>query len=359
MNCEDCHHSLTPEARFCDQCGASFVPNDTQPGHSSSIEINLRELFSQVFVKHPEEEGERLFLVGTSQTTPSIEEVLDSWPRPWLYARIFLFTGFIYVGLYIGFEVFDNAHFFPGLIMVGSFIVPLTILIFFWEMNAPQNISIYKIIKILFIGGIMSLITAVFFYKNIGDQTSVIMVGFVEELAKLLVIIWFIRENKYTYILNGILIGAAVGTGFAAFESAGYALMAVLVSDFDTMYFTIFWRGVLAPGGHIVWAALLGAAINIVRAEDRPLHLSMLKDYRFWGTFMIVVGMHAVWDLPWPILMGIPIAQLCLTVFSWVIAFVFINWGLKEITRLKKRKENQAHFQPIMANENPIAENGG
>jgi protease PrsW len=318
----------------------------------------FKELFSQVFDKHTEEEGERLFLVGTNQTTPPIEEVLDSWPRPWLYARIFLFIGFLYVGLFIGFEVFDNAHFFPGLIMVGSFIVPLTILIFFWEMNAPQNISIYKVVKILFIGGIMSLVTAVFFYKNIGGNTSVIMVGFVEELAKLLVIIWFIREKRYTFILNGILIGAAVGTGFAAFESAGYALMAVLMNDFDTMYFTIFWRGVLAPGGHIVWAALLGAAINMVRVEGQPLSVSMLKNVRFWGIFMIVVAMHAVWDLPWPIFMGIPIAQLCLTTFSWIIAFIFMDMGLKEITRLKKQKEDSLSEPITLDTEKLLIENG-
>jgi protease PrsW len=319
----------------------------------------FKELFSQVFAKHTEEEGERLFLVGTSQTTPSIENVLDSWPRPWLFARIFLFIGFLYVGLFIGFEVFDNANFFPGLIMVGSFIVPLTILIFFWEMNAPQNISIYKVVKILFIGGIMSLITAVFFYKNIGEDTSVIIIGFVEELAKLLVIIWFLKEKKYKFIFNGILIGAAVGTGFAAFESAGYALMAVLISDFDTMYFTIFWRGVLAPGGHIVWAALLGAAINIVKVDDRPLNLPMLMDKRLLGTFAFVVTMHAVWDLPWRIFMGIPIAQLCLTVFSWLIAFGFMNLGLKEITRLKKQKEESAGDQPIITSEIELTENGG
>jgi protease PrsW len=318
----------------------------------------FKELFSQVFVKHTEEEGERLFLVGTSQTTPSIEDVLDSWPRPWLYARIFLFIGFLYVGLFIGFEVFDNAHFFPGLIMVGSFIVPITILIFFWEMNAPQNISIYKVVKILFIGGIMSLVTAVFFYKNIGDNSSVIMVGFVEELAKLLVIIWFIREKRYTFILNGILIGAAVGTGFTAFESAGYALMAVLKNDFDTMYFTIFWRGVLAPGGHIVWAALLGAAINMVRVESQPLTVSILKNVRFWGIFMIVVAMHAVWDLPWPIFLGIPIAQLCLTTFSWIIAFIFMDMGLKEITRLKKQKEASLSEPITLDTEKLLIENG-
>jgi protease PrsW len=340
MNCHHCHHSLFPEASFCDNCGAN-LDNQEEVGSSktSSLKINFKELFSQVFTKHTEEEGERLFLVGTSQTTPPIEEVVDNWPRPWLYARIFLFIGFLYLGLFIGFEVFDNANFFPGLIMVGSFIVPLTILIFFWEMNAPQNISIYKVVKILFIGGIISLITAVFFYRNFGGQTSVIITGFVEELAKLVVIIWFIREKKHKFILNGILIGAAVGTGFAAFESAGYALMAVLISDFDTMYVTIFWRGVLAPGGHIVWAALMGAAICLVKGDNRPLNFPLLMDKRFLGTFVFVVTMHAVWDLPWPIFMGIPISQLCLTAFSWLIAFIFMNMGLKEITRLKKQKE--------------------
>lgn len=359
MKCGECSHTLFPEARFCPYCGVTIqhqeaVNQRRSPyksialdllmnkvvGISQPLEIPFKEVFSHVFTKHTEEEGEKLFLVGTSETTPNIENVLDSWPKPWLFARIFLIIGFLYIGLFIGFEIFDNANFFPGLIMVGSFIVPLTILIFFWEMNAPQNISIYRIIKILFIGGIMSLVTAVFFYKNIGDSTSVIMIGIVEEVAKLFVILWFMKDRKYTYILNGVLIGAAVGTGFAAFESAGYALRSVLLSDFDTMYYTIFWRGVLSPGGHIVWAALTGGAVCLVRGA-RPFQFIMLFNTRFLRIFMMVVAMHAVWDLPWPSLMSIPIAQLCLTVFSWMIAFSVMSLGLKEITKLKILNEQR------------------
>jgi protease PrsW len=351
MNCHPCYLTLYPEARFCPNCG-KIAPDREEKrstlspklayyankiaGIDSPAEIRFKELFSSVFVKHTEEEGESLFLVGTSQTTPTIEKMLDSWPKPWLFARIFLMVGFLYLGLFIGFEVFDNANFFPGLIMVGSFIVPLTILIFFWEMNAPQNISIYKIIKILFMGGILSLVTAVFFYSNIGDSSSVIMVGIIEEVAKLLVLLWVLRNAKYKYILNGVLIGAAVGTGFAAFESAGYALMAVLLSDFETMYSTIFWRGVLAPGGHIVWSALSGAAIFIVKG-DRLFHFSMLINKRFIRIFALVVAMHALWDLSWPSFMGIPVAQLCLTVFSWIVAFGVMKMGLNEISSLKRK----------------------
>jgi protease PrsW len=304
-------------------------------GHEGEVDLKLKSMFSQVFVKHSEEEGENLFLVGTKQTTPSLDQVLNSWPKPWFFARIFLFIGILYLGLYVGFEVFENANFFPGLIMVGSFIVPITIAFFFWEMNAPQNISIYQIIKILFIGGILSLVTAVFFYKNIGDSRSVITVGIVEEVAKLVVILWFLRRRQYRYILNGLLVGAAVGTGFAAFESAGYALKAMILTDFETMYFTIFWRGVLAPGGHIVWAALSGAAVCLVRGEH-PLSYAMLLDHRFLRIFLLVVGMHAVWDLPWPMVLGVPVAQIGLTAFSWLIAFAVLDLGLKEIERIKK-----------------------
>lgn len=351
MQCEECYHPIVREASFCSQCGTvqlreDEVVHEISPihlsriankitGSHSPVEIKLTQVFSRVLVKHSEEEGERLFLVGTRETTPSLEVVLDSWPRPWLFARIFLLIGFLFLGLFIGFEFFENAHFFPGLIMVGSFIVPITILIFFWEMNAPQNISIYKMIKILFIGGVLSLVTAVFFYKNIGDNTGVIMIGIVEEVAKLLVILWFIRNSRYKYILNGVLIGAAVGTGFATFESAGYAFMAVIFNDFETMYFTIFWRGVLAPGGHIVWAALSGAALCMVKGS-RPISFSMLTDIRFLRIFITVIVMHAVWDLPWPSVWGIPIAQICLTVFSWIIAFSIMNLGLREITHLKE-----------------------
>ncbi len=50
--------------------------------------------------------------------------------------------------------MFENINFIPGLIVVNCFAVPFTTLIFFWEMNAPQNIAIYKIVYVVFIGGI-------------------------------------------------------------------------------------------------------------------------------------------------------------------------------------------------------------
>ena len=46
--------------------------------------FSLKALFSEVFKKHAEEEVETAFTCGTPDTTPPLESVDSSWPRPWI-----------------------------------------------------------------------------------------------------------------------------------------------------------------------------------------------------------------------------------------------------------------------------------
>ena len=59
-------------------------------------------------------------------------------------------------------------------------------------------------------------------------------IGFAEELGKAIVAALFINrinaDDKKYYILNGLLIGAAVGAGFDVFETAGYVFATFLNS---------------------------------------------------------------------------------------------------------------------------------
>ncbi|WNQ13380.1 PrsW family glutamic-type intramembrane protease [Paenibacillus aurantius] len=302
--------------------------------HRETEELKRTNLFSEVFRRHTQEEAEKVFIVGTALTTPSLEEVAATWPKPWLFARVFLVAALSYLMLIAGLLLFGNLNFLPGLIVMGAFIVPFTILVFFWEMNAPQNIAIYKVVNVVFLGGILSLILALFLYQGFGDQDSVLVTGIAEEVAKVLAVVWFLRNRKYRYMLNGLLIGAAVGTGFAAFETAGYALRVALTSDLVSMLSTIFWRGVLAPGGHIVWAALAGAVLCQVKGS-RPFEWTMLRDTRFVRMFVVVVLLHAAWDLPIANGFALPYVQIGLTVLSWAIALKIIRKGLKELADLR------------------------
>jgi len=241
LKCPQCVYTNPDGVKFCINCGETFVKNNSEvdensffyefahyvdmvPKFERSIEPKFQNVFSRVFRNHSELEAERLFIVGTALTTPKISEVTNTWPKPWLFARVFIIALLAFAGFYIGVNYFRNVNFIPGLILVGAFAVPLTTLIFFWEMNAPQNIAIYRIIYVVLIGGILSMLVALVFFDILKNNINPITIGIAEELAKTITVISFVRFRKYRYILNGLLIGAAVGAGFAAFETAGYAL---------------------------------------------------------------------------------------------------------------------------------------
>ncbi|WP_249304180.1 PrsW family glutamic-type intramembrane protease [Qiania dongpingensis] len=56
--------------------------------------------------------------------------------------------------------------------------------------------------------------------------------------------------------MKGILIGSAVGAGFSATESLGYAFDHAAVGGEVYGTATVVLRGVLPPGGHVVWAVI-------------------------------------------------------------------------------------------------------
>jgi len=293
--------------------------------------FNLGDVFSEALKKHTSEEVEEYFTVGTPSTTPPIEKVNTGWPRPWMFLRTFLGAAFVYFIFVQAWKEFENINLVPGLIIVGSFAVPLSALIFFFEMNARQNVSLYQIIRLVFLGGIASMTISLIFFQ-IGDSLELdwlgaSLAGLVEEPGKLLALAIVVNTVRYPYTLNGLLFGAAIGTGFAAFESAGYALYAGLY-DADDMLDSIMLRGMLAPFGHIVWTAMCAGALWKVKGR-RSFSFDMLKDPRFYRVFLIAVVMHMIWNSP--IYLPFYLKYLVLGAAAWVIIFSLIQSGLKQI----------------------------
>ena len=100
-------------------------------------------------------------------------------------------------------------------------------------------------------------------------------------------------------------------------------------------------RGFLAPGGHVAWSAIEGAALMYVRGFDK-LHKKHLNDKRFLLICLIPILLHGIWDMP--ISSPYYIVQIALTVAAWVVIIYFINLGLKQIhdaKRLEKSKEKR------------------
>lgn len=300
----------------------------------------MASFFNEMFRKHTSEDAEILFISGTPYTTPELDEKKDFTPHPWLFLRILTVVFFLYIGFYIGLFILDNVKFLPGLILFGAFLVPVSILIFFWELNVPRNISIYKVVIFFLVGGLVSLLYSVLLYIFVDGNANSLMTGFIEETAKLLTILIFVSKSRYKYILNGLLIGAAVGAGFSAFESSGYILVIALQSGVKTMLQTIFWRAILAPGGHIAWAGLMGAAVILVK-KNNVYRFRYLFQIKFLSIYFTVILLHTLWDtnLPQPFLQNIPIYPILYMLISWILLFCIIKKGIKQVSEITKKDE--------------------
>ena len=181
------------------------------------------------------------------------------------------------------------------------------------------------------------------------------MVGIIEETAKLITVIFFCRTIKPKYILNGLLIGAAVGAGFGVFETAGYAFQNMLggvqngmiIINWDTMMQVLFIRVTIALGGHVMWTALAGAAYVSV-SQGRPFDFSYLANGAFLRIFIVSVVLHAVWDMPIDLKTDIPIVQMVLIILVWIVALVLINKGLQQISVVSAEyKAAKAHQETV------------
>jgi RsiW-degrading membrane proteinase PrsW (M82 family) len=129
--------------------------------------------------------------------------------------------------------------------------------------------------------------------------------------------------------LNGLLFGAAVGAGFAAFESAGYAYLTGGDLGRDAMLHNITLRGLLSIcGGHVLWAALVGAALWRVRG-DKKFEWAMLQDVRFLRVFGLCAAMHAVWDAPFNLPLNLKYFGLGFV--AWIALLSFIQAGRRQI----------------------------
>jgi RsiW-degrading membrane proteinase PrsW (M82 family) len=160
----------------------------------------------------------------------------------------------------------------------------------------------------------------------------------IEEPAKILILVLVLGKFvRYKWILNGLLLGAAVGAGFGAFESAGYAFESGLAYDFNTMVDNIIVRGLLAPFMHVVWTANAAAALWIVKG-DKPFSWDMLADGKFLRVFLLSVATHFIWNANFSI-MRLPyvgdVKYLLLGALSWTVCFMLIQAGLKQLNQAR------------------------
>jgi protease PrsW len=303
-------------------------------GIEKAGEFSPQEMFGDIARTHADYEIEAFLTVGTTTTTPPLSAIDARWPKPWVFARVFGMTVLLYAGFLAANNAFHNEKLIPALLMIGTIAIPISLLVFFFEVNVPRNISIYQLIKLLGLGGLVSIVVSLIGFQvtGLGDTwLGSSSAGILEETGKTLTLLLVIRNARYRWTLNGLLLGATVGTGFKIIESAGYAFTALLRDGGgqEAMIDNIMLRGLLAIiGGHILWTGLVGAALWRVRG-NRPFDPSMLTDFKFLRVLFLCMAMHMLWNAP--INPPFYLKQILIGVVAWTLILAFIQDGLKQV----------------------------
>jgi protease PrsW len=244
--------------------------------------------------------------------------------RGWV--RVLLIGAGLFIVATIVMLLTGNLNLYPTVILIGNFLVPVVFVAFLYDHQQFSSLSLDTVAKSFCIGGILGVLGASILESLVLPVASnptrglslggALAVGLIEEGCKIAVVAFLARGMRHTSQMDGLLLGGAVGMGFAALESTGYAFTTLILShgQVSASIAETLVRGLLAPFGHGVWTGILGAVLFHESAPHRfritvPLIL----------TYLFVSVLHALWDgLPYTVFVlvppGIPISVTTLGV---------------------------------------------
>ncbi len=268
--------------------------------------------------------------------------------RRWLRALLIglvLFVATTIVMLFTG-----NPNLYPTVILIGNFLVPVVFVAFLYDHQHFSALSTDTVATSFCIGGILGVLGASILESlllpTVSNPTqglsllAALLVGLIEEGCKIAAVAFLARRIPHTSQMDGLLLGGAVGMGFAALESTGYAFTALLLShgQFEASIFATVLRGLFAPFGHGAWTGILGAVL---------FRQSTSRHFRINGpvivTYLFVSVLHALWDgLPFSLYVIIP-PGIPLSITTLILGAI----GLVTLAVLYRRAMIQHMQQPL------------
>jgi RsiW-degrading membrane proteinase PrsW (M82 family) len=214
--------------------------------------------------------------------------------RSWL--RIFISGLLLWLFTVVVTFLTRNPNLVPTLVLLGSFLVPVTFVAWAFDRRDTGEITAPLLLNTFITGGVLGVLAASLLESYLLHPSPWLFtgVGLIEEGVKLAALAWLTRHLASKSVRDGMILGASVGFGFAAFESAGYAFTALFtergLSLMDLVQTEIL-RGLLTPVGHGLWTAILGGVLFSPSTREH-----FLLSGRLLRAYLGVAVLHALWD---------------------------------------------------------------
>jgi RsiW-degrading membrane proteinase PrsW (M82 family) len=194
--------------------------------------------------------------------------------------------------------VSHNILLLPAVLIGGGMLAPVTLAVWAYQRTDSSSVSTARLLVAMTVGGTVSfLITGVIGTWLVPTPLpAALRAGLLEELAKLLAVIALAAGMSRRRARDGILLGAAVGLGFAALENTGYALRAFAMggNSLSSLLSNQLSRNLQTPVTHALWTALAGGVLLAAARAELPrwARLGVVT-----GGFLGAAALHAFWDV--------------------------------------------------------------
>lgn len=185
--------------------------------------------------------------------------------------------------------------FLPSVILLGSFLVPITFVAYLYERLPDRDVPLPPLAVCFVWGGVLGTLSAgILEYHALVTLSfpSLLGASVIEETAKLVFPVTYYFLGRYRSEADGIIFGVSAAMGFAAFETTGYALVTYVQSrqDLAALNEVLLVRGVASPAGHAAWTGLVCAVLFRERLRvGRPV-----LNWQLVGAFTAAVLLHAL-----------------------------------------------------------------
>ena len=257
-----------------------------------------------------------------AQTQANAQAPRDDAPYPWHLRFAWLLALVLgvlaYVATFVLMLLTGNPMMLPTVLLVGAAVIPLTVLLFAQSSRIGPLVPTRIVLVTAALGGLFAICAAGLEESIAGllfGRASILLVGIIEESAKLVVPLLVLALAHRVTRGGGIVIGIAAGTGFAVLETMGYGFAALLARNggLGALDATLILRGILVPAGHVAWTGAICAApwylvetshkvrgvIALVAAYAGAIILHTAWDATASGALHVLIGVISVGALLW------------------------------------------------------------
>jgi protease PrsW len=185
----------------------------------------------------------------------------------------------------------------PSLLVLGLLVIPVSFVVYVDARNPVHDVPLSVLLSCALLGGVLGAALASVLEFETMRRLGVLStwsIALIEEAAKLLAPIMALALTRYRARTgDGLLIGVAVGMGFAVAEALSYGFVNLLATggDLTGIEGLSLLRAALSPAAHAAWTGLAAAALWWAHAQRwRPRGLVVAV-----STFLLVVVLHILW----------------------------------------------------------------